>query len=102
MNYRMTQEFRPPFRINALIEEAGSLKVIPTFHYSFLSLMYVCISLSLAVTSRITLLKLLLQAEVILKISAEFASSVTANTIKLQMPLPKCTSRCYSIFLSVV
>ncbi|KAG2391734.1 AP-4 complex subunit mu Adaptor protein [Vigna angularis] len=58
MNYRMTQEFRPPFRINALIEEAGSLK-----------------------------------AEVILKISAEFASSVTANTIKLQMPLPKYTSR---------
>ncbi|KAL2317635.1 hypothetical protein Fmac_031511 [Flemingia macrophylla] len=58
MNYRMTQEFRPPFRINALIEEAGSLK-----------------------------------AEVILKVSAEFASSVTANTIKVQMPLPKFTSR---------
>ncbi|KAL2975535.1 hypothetical protein AAZX31_14G167400 [Glycine max] len=58
MNYRLTQEFRPPFRINALIEEAGSLK-----------------------------------AEVILKVSAEFASSVTANTIKVQMPLPKCTSR---------
>lgn len=27
MNYRMTQEFKPPFRINTLIEEAGSLKV---------------------------------------------------------------------------
>ena len=27
MNYRMTQEFKPPFRINALIEEAGPLKV---------------------------------------------------------------------------
>ncbi|XP_020100461.1 AP-4 complex subunit mu [Ananas comosus] len=26
MNYRMTQEFKPPFRINALIEEAGPLK----------------------------------------------------------------------------
>ncbi|KVI08201.1 Clathrin adaptor, mu subunit [Cynara cardunculus var. scolymus] len=26
MNYRMTQEFKPPFRINTLIEEAGSLK----------------------------------------------------------------------------
>ncbi|KAJ8445098.1 hypothetical protein Cgig2_029470 [Carnegiea gigantea] len=26
MNYRMTQEFKPPFRINALIEEAGALK----------------------------------------------------------------------------
>jgi len=31
MNYRLTQEFSPPFRINALIEEAGSLKVMPTF-----------------------------------------------------------------------
>ncbi|OIW04310.1 hypothetical protein TanjilG_32502 [Lupinus angustifolius] len=28
MNYRMTQEFKPSFRINAVIEEAGSLKVI--------------------------------------------------------------------------
>ncbi|TQD80019.1 hypothetical protein C1H46_034432 [Malus baccata] len=27
MNYRMTQEFKPPFRINALIEEAGAHKV---------------------------------------------------------------------------
>lgn len=27
MNYRMTQEFKPPFHINTLIEEAGSLKV---------------------------------------------------------------------------
>lgn len=27
MNYRITQEFKPPFRINTLIEEAGSLKV---------------------------------------------------------------------------
>ncbi|KAJ6838594.1 AP-4 complex subunit mu [Iris pallida] len=26
MNYRMTQEFKPPFRINALIEEAGMYK----------------------------------------------------------------------------
>ncbi|XP_057532286.1 AP-4 complex subunit mu isoform X1 [Amaranthus tricolor] len=26
MNYRMTQEFKPPFRITALIEEAGALK----------------------------------------------------------------------------
>lgn len=30
MNYRMTQEFKPPFRINALIEEAGPLKVHKT------------------------------------------------------------------------
>ena len=27
MNYRMTQEFNPPFRVNALIQEAGTLKV---------------------------------------------------------------------------
>ncbi|KDP41471.1 hypothetical protein JCGZ_15878 [Jatropha curcas] len=58
MNYRMTQEFKPPFRINTLIEEAGALK-----------------------------------AEVILKISAEFPSSITANTIHIQMPLPKYTAR---------
>ncbi|XP_047327263.1 AP-4 complex subunit mu-like [Impatiens glandulifera] len=58
MNYRMTQEFKPPFRINALIEEAGQLK-----------------------------------AEVILKVRAEFASNITANTIQVQMPLPKYTSR---------
>lgn len=58
MNYRMTQEFKPPFRINALIEEAGALK-----------------------------------AEVIIKIRAEFASSATANTILVQMPLPSYTSR---------
>jgi len=32
MNYRMTQEFKPPFRINTLIEEAGALKVIIIFH----------------------------------------------------------------------
>ncbi|KAG6786343.1 hypothetical protein POTOM_007943 [Populus tomentosa] len=59
MNYRMTQEFKPPFRINTLIEEAGALK-----------------------------------AEVILKVSAEFPSSITANTIIVQMPLPKYTTSC--------
>lgn len=32
MNYRMTQEFKPPFRINTLIEEAGALKVIIFLH----------------------------------------------------------------------
>ncbi|XP_028100933.1 AP-4 complex subunit mu-like isoform X4 [Camellia sinensis] len=58
MNYRMTQEFKPPFRINVLIEKAGPLK-----------------------------------AEVILKIHAEFASTITANTIQVQMPLPMYTSR---------
>lgn len=37
MNYRITQEFKPPFRINALIEEAGSLKaeVILKVHAEF-------------------------------------------------------------------
>ncbi|KAJ9674789.1 hypothetical protein PVL29_023989 [Vitis rotundifolia] len=58
MNYRMTQEFKPPFRINALIEEAGALR-----------------------------------AEVILKVRAEFPSSITANTIQVQMPLPPYTTR---------
>ncbi|KAM7252818.1 hypothetical protein ACFE04_008893 [Oxalis oulophora] len=58
MNYRMTQEFKPPFRITALIEEAGALK-----------------------------------AEVILKLYAEFPSSVTANTIAVQMPVPNYTTR---------
>ncbi|KAK9219490.1 hypothetical protein WN943_008135 [Citrus x changshan-huyou] len=58
MNYRMTQEFKPPFRINTLVEEAGALK-----------------------------------AEVIIKISAEFSASITANTIVVEMPLPKYTTR---------
>ncbi|XP_044510251.1 AP-4 complex subunit mu-like isoform X2 [Mangifera indica] len=58
MNYRMTQEFKPPFRINTLTEEAGALKV-----------------------------------EVIIKINAEFSSNITANTIVVEMPLPKYTTR---------
>ncbi|XP_077249876.1 clathrin adaptor complexes medium subunit family protein [Tasmannia lanceolata] len=58
MNYRMTQEFKPPFRINALIEEAGAFK-----------------------------------AEVILKIRADFPSTVSANTISVNMPLPTYTTR---------
>lgn len=33
MNYRMTQEFNPPFRINALIEEAGALRVSSLFNF---------------------------------------------------------------------
>ncbi|RVX14957.1 AP-4 complex subunit mu [Vitis vinifera] len=61
MNYRMTQEFKPPFRINALIEEAGALR-----------------------------------AEVILKVRAEFPSSITANTIQVQMPLPPYTTRSFN------
>ncbi|KAF3446357.1 hypothetical protein FNV43_RR11536 [Rhamnella rubrinervis] len=58
MNYRMTQEFKPPFRINAFIEEARPLK-----------------------------------AEVTIKIYAEFASSIIANTVLVQMPLPTYTTR---------
>ncbi|CAA3001994.1 AP-4 complex subunit mu [Olea europaea subsp. europaea] len=53
MNYRITQEFKPPFRINTLIEKSGNYK-----------------------------------AEVILKIHAEIPSSVTANIIAIEMPLP--------------
>ncbi|KAJ7957789.1 AP-4 complex subunit mu [Quillaja saponaria] len=58
MNYRMTQVFKPPFRITALIEEAGSLK-----------------------------------AEVIIKLHSAFSSSITANTVLIQMPLPSFTTR---------
>ncbi|MED6169854.1 AP-4 complex subunit mu [Stylosanthes scabra] len=58
MNYRMTQPFKPPFRINALIEETGSLK-----------------------------------AEVTIKIRAEFNSSINANAVVVQMPLPTNTIR---------
>uniref|UniRef100_A0A2N9FLL4 MHD domain-containing protein n=1 Tax=Fagus sylvatica TaxID=28930 RepID=A0A2N9FLL4_FAGSY len=28
MNYRLTQEFKPPFRVNTLIEEVGALKIV--------------------------------------------------------------------------
>ncbi|KMZ68436.1 AP-4 complex subunit mu [Zostera marina] len=58
MNYRMTQEFKPPFHVVALIEESGSCK-----------------------------------AEVTIKVRADFPSSITANTIKIQMPLPAYTTR---------
>eukprot|EP00252_Welwitschia_mirabilis_P006017 TRINITY_DN1667_c0_g1_i1.p1 TRINITY_DN1667_c0_g1~~TRINITY_DN1667_c0_g1_i1.p1 ORF type:complete len:452 (+),score=101.26 TRINITY_DN1667_c0_g1_i1:151-1506(+) len=58
MNYRMTQEFKPPFRVIAVIEEAGALK-----------------------------------AEIMLKLRADFSSTITANTISVQMPLPKHTAR---------
>ncbi|KAG9450821.1 hypothetical protein H6P81_010786 [Aristolochia fimbriata] len=58
MNYRTTQEFKPPFRVNAFIEEAGAFK-----------------------------------AEVTLKVRADFASSVTANTILISMPFPAYTTR---------
>ncbi|GMY06975.1 AP-4 complex subunit mu isoform X1 [Fagus crenata] len=64
MNYRLTQEFKPPFRVNTLIEEVGALKV-----------------------------NTILKAEVIIKVRAEFSSSITANTIMVQMPLPKYTAR---------
>ncbi|XP_073224264.1 AP-4 complex subunit mu-like [Cicer arietinum] len=64
MNYRITQPFKPPFRINALIEETGSLK-----------------------------------AEVTIKVRAEFNSSINANTVLVQMPLPTFTAR-YLNFLS--
>ncbi|XP_020980151.1 AP-4 complex subunit mu isoform X1 [Arachis duranensis] len=58
MNYRMTQPFKPPFRINALLEETGPLK-----------------------------------AEVIIKVCADFNPSINANTVLVQMPVPKFTNR---------
>ncbi|CAN6465784.1 unnamed protein product [Victoria cruziana] len=62
MNYRMTQEFKPPFRVNAVIEEAGSFKACN-------------------------------QAEVTLKVRADFSPTITANTISVHMPLPTYTTR---------
>ncbi|PQQ03862.1 AP-4 complex subunit mu [Prunus yedoensis var. nudiflora] len=58
MNYRITQEFKPPFRINALIEEAGPFK-----------------------------------AEVTIKVRADFPSSIIADKILVQIPLPTYTTR---------
>jgi len=151
MNYRMTQPFKPPFRINALIEEAGSLKVISTFQYlySFFILFLFpwkcanhndvvykfppslvrslfpirflgrisrrqlkendtisnvsCFSINHFSNLKVAFIlnntsEFILQAEVFLKVSAEFASSITANTIKVQMPLPKYTTRYYCYY----
>ncbi|KAF3786882.1 AP-4 complex subunit mu [Nymphaea thermarum] len=67
MNYRMTQEFKPPFRVNAVIEEAGSFKAC-LHNFNF-------------------------QAEVILKVRADFSPTITANTISVNMPLPTYTTR---------
>ncbi|KAL6207467.1 hypothetical protein ACLB2K_018425 [Fragaria x ananassa] len=58
MNYRITQEFKPPFRINVLIEESGSLK-----------------------------------AEVTIKVHGEFPSSIIAEKIMVQLPVPSYTTR---------
>ncbi|XP_004291846.1 PREDICTED: AP-4 complex subunit mu-like isoform X1 [Fragaria vesca subsp. vesca] len=58
MNYRITQEFKLPFRINVLIEESGSLK-----------------------------------AEVTIKVHAEFPSSIIAEKIMVQLPVPPYTTR---------
>ncbi|KAI5353822.1 PREDICTED: AP-4 complex subunit [Prunus dulcis] len=58
MNYRITQEFKPPFCINALIEEAGPFK-----------------------------------AEVTIKVRADFPSSIIADKILVQIPLPTYTTR---------
>lgn len=106
----MTQEFRPPFHINALIEKLGSLKVKLTQHLQFK-----CSSSPQAsptpshphppkkekkskrkkslISGPLLTLTNFLQAEVIIKVRAEFPSSVTANTILLEMPLPAYTSR---------
>ncbi|KAH9756264.1 AP-4 complex subunit mu [Citrus sinensis] len=84
MNYRMTQEFKPPFRINTLVEEAGALKVTFVFVYGIFRKQ-----------ADMT------QAEVIIKISAEFSASITANTIVVEMPLPKYTTRDHGSFFVV-
>ncbi|EFJ18717.1 hypothetical protein SELMODRAFT_141330 [Selaginella moellendorffii] len=59
MNYRMTQEFKPPFRVYPAIEESGPFR-----------------------------------AEVVIKVRADFAQNVTANTVLVRIPLPKTTMRC--------
>lgn len=58
MNYRMTQEFKVPFKVYPVIEEAGAFK-----------------------------------AELVLKVRAEFACTITANSVILRAPLPKSTTR---------
>ncbi|CAK9233170.1 unnamed protein product [Sphagnum troendelagicum] len=58
MNYRMTQEFKPPFKVYPVIEEAGPFK-----------------------------------AEVVLKVRADFPTTITANMVTLRVPLPKTTTR---------
>ncbi|CAM6034478.1 unnamed protein product [Sphagnum compactum] len=58
MNYRMTQEFKPPFKVYPVIEEAGPFK-----------------------------------AEVVLKVRADFPTTITANMVILRVPLPKTTTR---------
>ncbi|MCO5575872.1 hypothetical protein L7F22_029677 [Adiantum nelumboides] len=58
MNYRMTQEFKVPFKVYPTVVEAGGFK-----------------------------------AELVLKVRAEFASTITANSVVLRVPLPKSTTR---------
>jgi AP-4 complex subunit mu-1 len=85
MNYRMTQEFKPPFRVTALIEEAGPSRV------------WTCHAINHRCYHDFNLVNpiilLFAQAEVLLKIRADFSANVTANTIAVQMPVPSYTMR---------
>ncbi|KAH7289566.1 hypothetical protein KP509_30G009100 [Ceratopteris richardii] len=58
MNYRMTQEFKVPFKVYPTISDVGAFK-----------------------------------AELVLKVRAEFANTITANSVVLRVPLPKSTTR---------
>eukprot|EP00850_Spirogloea_muscicola_P012770 SM000084S23106 [mRNA] locus=s84:133800:135919:- [translate_table: standard] len=70
MNYRMTQEFKPPFRVYPVIEEAGPFKAL-AFSSSVLSLLPVSV-------------------ELMLKVRADFPTVASANSVVLRVPLPKC------------
>eukprot|EP00850_Spirogloea_muscicola_P019681 SM000196S05373 [mRNA] locus=s196:246080:248219:+ [translate_table: standard] len=74
MNYRMTQEFKPPFRVYPVIEEAGPFK-------------------ALAFSSSLLLSLLPVSVELILKVRADFPTVASANSVVLRVPLPKSTSR---------
>lgn len=54
MNYRMTREFKPPFRVYPVLEETGPFRV-----------------------------------ELLLKLTADFPATATANTVVVRCPLPK-------------
>ncbi|KAK7845730.1 ap-4 complex subunit mu [Quercus suber] len=92
MNYRLTQEFKPPFRVNTLIEETGALKVPPDGEFTVMNYR---LTQEFKPPFRVnTLIEETgaLKAEVMIKVRAEFSSSITANTIMVQMPLPKYTT----------
>eukprot|EP00897_Mesotaenium_endlicherianum_P000516 jgi/Mesen1/10465/ME000082S09973 len=58
MNYRMTQEFKPPIRLYPVAEDSGPFK-----------------------------------AEVVIRLRADYLSTITANTVVCRIPVPKSTMR---------